>query len=310
MDRHDTALENARIIIERAVRGDAPSPVVESFYDPATSSISHVLHDPTDRAAIIVDPILDYDASSGRTSVSSVDAIAKYVGAHDLRVAWSLDTHVHADHMSGSATLRRRFGASVGMSRHVLTVCDHFADIFDVQESTDRAQRAFDQLFEDGDMFTLGGVECIALHVPGHTPADMAYVIGNAVLTGDTVFMPDFGTARADFPGGDAAQLYRSARRLLSLPTQARLLHCHDYPPPTRGRPEWTSTVADQRAYNIHVRDGVAEAEFVAMRSARDACLAPPALMLPSVQVNLRAGELPTPAANGRRYLKLPLDAL
>lgn len=297
----------AMAVVDRALADPSKRPTVASFFDPATASVTHVLSDPGSRAAMIVDPVLDFDGASGRTTTRSIEIVLEYVREHELDVEWILDTHVHADHISAAVVLRERLGARIGIGRHVLDVHDHFADLFDLEGERDVA---FDRLLADGDRFALGGLECVAMHVPGHTPADMAFVVGDAVLTGDTLFMPDFGTARADFPGGDAAQLYRSSRRLLSLPSKTRLLHCHDYPPAARGTPAWTSTVADQRAHNVHVRDGTTEEAFVAMRTARDATLATPALMLASLQVNMRGGQLPSPSANGRRYLKIPLDAL
>ena len=299
------ALENARSIIENALSGGL-RPMVRSFFDSATSSITHVLWDPATRVAMIVDPVLDFDAAAGRTSDRSADAVVDYVESEELKVAWILETHVHADHLTAASALRSRLGAQIGIGRQVEDVEQAFAGMFNLNG---RGPLPFDRLFDDGDRFALGNLECIALHVPGHTPADMAYVVGDVVLTGDTLFMPDFGTARADFPGGDPRQLFRSVRRLLSLPDKTRLLHCHDYPPATRA-PDWRSTVAEQREDNVHIRDGIGEEEFFAMRTARDATLATPALMLAAVQVNLRGGQLPVPAPNGRRYLQLPLNAL
>lgn len=304
----DTPLKAATAIVGRAFAKPALRPIVCSFFDPITASVTHVLHDPLSRVAMIVDPVLDYDQAAGRTALRSVDAILAYVDEEALNVAWILETHVHADHLSGAAVLRRVLGATVGASRQICDVQVRFAELFDMAGQPETS--GFDRLFDDGDAFPLGGVECMALHVPGHTPADMAFVVGDTVLTGDTLFMPDFGTARADFPGGDAGQLFRSVRRLLALPEATRLLHCHDYPPAARGVPTWTSTVAEQRTGNVHVRDGIDEADFIAMRVARDATLSTPTLMMPSVQVNMRGGELPSPAANGRRYLKVPIDAL
>lgn len=300
-------IDQASAIVTDALTGKRPRPNVASFFDAPTASVTHVLHDPASRSAMIVDPVLDFDAASGRTSRRSVDLVTDHVAAHGLSVEWIIDTHVHADHLSAATVLRERLGGRIGIGRAVLDVHGRLGGLFGMAPTTGDG---FDRLFDDGGTFALGGIACMALYVPGHTPADMAFVVGDTVLTGDTLFMPDFGTARADFPGGDAAQLFRSTRRLLALPGDTRLLHCHDYPPAGRAGPAWTSTVAEQRATNIHVRDGATEADFVAMRTARDATLAMPTLMLPSIQVNLHAGRLPEPAADGRRYLRLPIDTL
>lgn len=256
---------------------------------------------------MIVDPVLDFDATAGRVSHRSANRLLAHVEAEDLGVDWIIETHVHADHLSAAAWLKGKVGGKVAMGRHVVDVQRRFGGIFG---SDCDGEEPFDLFLEDGQGIALGRISAHALHVPGHTPADMAVVVGDVVLTGDTLFMPDFGTARADFPGGDAGQLYRSIRRLLSLPAATRLLHCHDYPPPSRGEAAWTSTVAEQRATNIHVHDGVSEEAFVAMRRERDASLAMPSLMLASIQVNIRGGALPAPASNGHRYLKIPIDAL
>ena len=290
-----------------AIARSAARPEVASFFDPATSSVTHILHDPATRAAMIVDAVLDFDAAAGRISHDSARQIVDHVRCNDLSVEWILETHIHADHLSAANWLRAELGGAIGIGRPVLEVQRFVAGLFNA-EAAGRAP--FDRLFDDGDAFRLGEIACYALHVPGHTPADTAYVVGDVVLTGDTLFMPDLGTARTDFPGGDAGQLYRSIRRLLSLPPETRLLHCHDYPPAERGVPAWTSSVRTQRAENVHVRDGVDEAAFVTMRNARDATLPIPALMLASIQVNVCGGALPPPAENGRRYLTLPLNSL
>lgn len=302
-----TALDDGAAIITAALARRSPQPEIASFFDAATASVTHVLHDPASRAAMIVDPVLDFDAASGRISRRNVELVIDHVTTRHLSVEWIIDTHIHADHLSAATVLRDRLGGRIGVGRAVLDVQENLGTLFGMAPSSGGD---FDRLFDDGSTFSLGGIACMALHVPGHTPADMAFVVGDTVLTGDTLFMPDFGTARADFPGGDAVQLFRSSRRLLALPADTRLLHCHDYPPAARGEAAWTSTVAEQRAGNVHVRDGVTEADFVAMRTARDATLATPALMLASIQVNMQAGRLPDPAADGRRYLKLPIDAL
>lgn len=301
----DPALVKARDVVTSASADDR-RPVVASFFDPATATYSYVIHDPITRTALIADPVLDFDAAAGRIAHRSAAAVVEHVEALDLKVDWILETHVHADHLSAAAWLRRRLGGSIAIGNAVNEVRDAMRRIFG-DAPFDR-EAAFDVLMDDGTSFMLGGIPCIALHVPGHTPADMAFVIGDAVLVGDTLFQPDCGTARADFPGGDARRLYRSIRRLLNLPHEARLLHCHDYPPTGR-EAQPVSTVAAQREGNIHVRDGIDEEGFVDMRTARDATLAMPALLLPSVQVNLQ-GDLPPASPDGRHYLTLPIDAL
>ncbi|SFP55356.1 MBL fold metallo-hydrolase [Sphingomonas rubra] len=279
----------AATAIVRAALDDLPQrPAVASFFDSATASVSHVLHDRATRAAMIVDPVLDFDAAAGRVSTASADVLSAYVAEHDLTVGWIVETHVHADHLSAATLLRERLGGRIVMGAGVVEVRRRFADLYgrDAEGEAD-----FDVLLADGARFALGTLDGMAMHVPGHTPADTAFVVGDVVLTGDTLFMPDVGTARADFPGGDAHALYRSIRRLLSLPAETRLLHCHDYPPEGRG-PAWESTVAQQRADNLHVGGDRGEDEFVAMRQARDATLKMPALMLAAVQVNIDAGRL------------------
>lgn len=277
-----------------------------SFFDAATASISYVLHDPVTRAAMVVDPVLDFVPAAGRLSTEGLDAIVRHVSDNDLSVQCIVETHVHADHVSGAAMLRDRLGGRIAMGSAVVAVRRHFAAVYEMDMS---GPAEIDDLLEDGARFRLGEISCMALHVPGHTPADTAFVVGDVVLTGDTLFMPDVGTARADFPGGDAQLLFRSIHRLLALPPETRLLHCHDYPPAGRNA-AWESTVAQQREANVHVGGERNEEEFVALRRARDATLAAPALMLAAVQINIEAGRLPAPAANGRRYLKLPLDSL
>lgn len=277
---------------------------LQAFHDPATGTVSYVVHDPVTREAAIVDPVLDYDAAAGRTSTRSADLLLGHLRAHDLTLRWILETHAHADHLSAAPYLRDQAGGQIAIGEHIRAVQDTFGRFFNQPVTHD----GFDRLLRDGDTLPLGMLGIAALLVPGHTPADLAYQIGDVVFVGDTLFMPDVGSARADFPGGDARQLYRSVRRLLALPPQTRLFVCHDYPP---GRePRWETTVAEQRAANIHVHDGVSEDAFVAMRQARDASLGAPALILPSLQVNIRAGQLPPPDDNGVRYLRIPLNAL
>jgi len=287
-----------------------PTLVVRSFFDEPTNTASYVAHDPTTRRAAIIDSVLDFDAAAGRTDTASADAIIAYVRDEELVIDWLLETHAHADHLSAAPYLQKALGGALAIGREILRVQDVFGKIFN--EGTDFARDGseFDRLFDDGDRFAIGSIPAIALHVPGHTPADMAYVIGEAVFTGDTLFMPDCGSARADFPGGDARQLYRSIRRLLTLPAETRLFLCHDYKAPGRDRYAWETTVGAQRTGNVHVHEGVGEDEFVTMRMARDATLSMPKLILPSIQVNMRGGHLPEPEANGTRYLQIPLNVL
>lgn len=275
-----------------------------AFHDPATGTVSYVVHDPATREAAIVDPVLDYDAAAGHTATRSADRLLTHLREHDLTLRWILETHAHADHLSAAPYLREQAGGLIAIGEHIRTVQATFGRFFNQPVTDD----GFDRLLRDGDTLPLGGQQITALLVPGHTPADLAYQVGDVVFVGDTLFMPDVGSARADFPGGDARQLYRSVRRLLALPPETRLFVCHDYPQGREAR--WETTVAEQRAANIHVHDGVGEDEFVAMRQARDATLGAPALILPSLQVNIRAGQMPPPDSNGVRYLRIPLNAL
>ncbi|MDB5579696.1 MAG: fold metallo-hydrolase [Bradyrhizobium sp.] len=299
-------------VIKRAGRqiGEVRSgPAIRAFFDEATFTVSYVVHDPKTRCAAIIDSVRDYDHATGRTACSSADAILDFVRENALTVEWLLETHAHADHLSAAPYLQEKLGGKIGIGAQIAAVQETFGKLFNASSEFIRADSHFDCLFADGEGFELGSLAVIALHVPGHTPADLAYVIGDAVFVGDTLFMPDYGTARADFPGGDAGQLYRSIRRLLSLPDETRLFTCHDYKAPGRDQYGWESTVGEQRRSNIHVRDGVSEEVFVAMRAARDAMLGVPRLLLPSVQVNMRGGRLPAAKENGIRYLKIPLDA-
>jgi glyoxylase-like metal-dependent hydrolase (beta-lactamase superfamily II) len=304
----DAPLEQARQLIERAHAGEFSAPLVKSFFDEATSTASHVVHDPATKKAAVVDSVLDFDQASGRTSCGNADQIVDYVRSESLSVEWLLETHAHADHLSAAPYLKQALGGTIAIGADICSVQRTFAKVFneDTNFACDGSQ--FDRLFKDGDEFSLGNIPAIALHVPGHTPADMAYVIGDALFVGDTMFMPDYGTARCDFPGGDARQLYRSIRRLMALPGETRAFLCHDYQAPERPYYAWETTIAAEREKNIHVHDGVGEEEFVAMRTKRDATLNTPKLILPSVQVNMRAGRLPDPEANGTSYLKLPLN--
>ncbi len=287
--------------------------VVEGHFDPATSTISYLVLDRSTGQCAIVDSVLDYDPKSGRTATTSADALIRRVEELDARVQWHLETHVHADHLSGAHYLRERLGGQIAIGDQIRTVQTVFGTIFNADERFARDGSQFDRLLHDGDRFAIGSLEARVLHTPGHTPACLTYVVSDGVdhaaFVGDTLFMPDYGTARCDFPGGDARTLYRSINKVLSLPAATTLYMCHDYPPNGRA-PRWTSTVAEERAHNVHVRDGISEDAFVAMRTARDATLAMPVLILPSVQVNMRAGAFPEPEANGMRYLKIPLNAL
>jgi len=286
-------------------------PHVQGFFDPATYTVSYVVWDPQTSRAAVIDSVLDYDPKSGRTRRDSADRIIDFVRARGLTVDWILETHVHADHLTAAPYVRQHLGGKLGIGARITTVQETFGKLFNAGEDFARDGSQFDHLFTDGEVFRLGGIEARAIHTPGHTPACMTYVIGDTAFVGDTLFMPDYGTARADFPGGDARTLYRSIRRILEeLPPETRMFLCHDYKAPGRDEYRWETTVAEQRAANVHVHDGVSEEEFVRMRTARDATLQMPVLILPSVQVNMRAGELPPPEDNGIRYLKIPIDAL
>ncbi|MBP6095596.1 MAG: MBL fold metallo-hydrolase [Methyloversatilis sp.] len=282
---------------------------IEPFFDEVTNTVSYIVLDRSTNVCAIVDSVLDYDPKAGRTSTRSADRIVARVRELGAQVEWILETHVHADHLSAAPWIRQQLGGSLAIGANIVTVQNVFGKLFNAGSDFERDGRQFDRLFADGDTFTIGTLQARALHTPGHTPACMSYLIEDAAFVGDTLFMPDYGTARCDFPGGDARTLYRSIRKLLSLPPETRLFMCHDYLPDGRAA-KWESTVAEQRAQNIHVHDGVAEDDFVAMRNARDATLDMPVLMLPSVQVNMRAGHLPEPEDNGTRYLKIPIDVL
>ncbi|GGZ97683.1 MULTISPECIES: MBL fold metallo-hydrolase [Novosphingobium] len=303
----DPVIAAAAEIVQQA---DPAAVQVRSFFDEATFTVTHVLSDPASGKAAIIDSVLDFDPASGRTSTSSADALIAYIREQDLEVEWLLETHAHADHLSAAPYLQEQLGGKLAIGRHILTVQETFGKIFNEGTRFARDGSQFDHLFDEGDRFSVGSIPAIALHVPGHTPADMAYVIGDTVFIGDTLFMPDYGSARADFPGGDAHVLYRSVRRLLSLPESTRLFLCHDYKAPGRNTYAWETTVAEQRSGNVHLHDGISEDDFVAMRKARDATLDMPRLILPSIQVNMRGGHFPEPEENGVSYLKLPLNRL
>lgn len=281
---------------------------IQGFFDPVTGTVSYVVADPATRQAAVIDPVLDFDLKAGRTATHSADALLAHLRREGLSLQWILETHAHADHLSGARYLCAQAGGQIAIGEHIREVQAVFARLYHLGDDFPTDGSQFDRLLADGQRFMIGSVAATALLVPGHTPADLAFLIEDAVFVGDTLFMPDLGSARADFPGGDAAQLYRSMRRLLDLPAATRVFVCHDYP---QGREaHWQTSVAEQRAHNIHVRDGISEADFVAMRHARDATLDVPALILPSLQVNIRAGELPAPEANGLAYLRIPLNAL
>ncbi|MBO9644158.1 MAG: MBL fold metallo-hydrolase [Pseudacidovorax sp.] len=288
---------------------------VQAFFDPATFTISYVLYEREGGACAIVDSVLDYDPKSGRTATHSADRLIDFVRAHGLTVQWLLETHAHADHLSAAPYLQKALGGTIAIGSAIRTVQGVFRKVFNLEPAFALDGSQFGHLFEPDEIFHVGALRLRAMHVPGHTPADMAYVLedeaGTAQLAfvGDTLFMPDVGSARCDFPGGDAHQLYRSVERLLALPPDTRLFMCHDYPPDGRA-PAWETTVAEQRRANIHLHAGVDEAGFVAMRQARDATLAMPVLILPAIQVNIRAGAMPPAEANGVRYLKIPVDVL
>ena len=286
-----------------------PRPEVEGFHDRDTGTVTYLVIDPATRHAAVIDPVLDYDPKAGRTSTRSADAVIARVRERKVVVEWVLETHVHADHLSGIAYVKRAVGGQSGIGNCLPLVQKAFKDVFTFERDFQADGSQFDHLFADDETFTLGTIGGRVLHTPGHTPACVSYVIGDTVFIGDTFFMPDSGTARCDFPGGDAATLYRSLRRILALPPETRMFICHDYCPGGR-QPAWETTVAEQRAHNIHVHDGVTEAEFVALRNARDKTLSMPVLIIPSVQVNIRAGELPPPAENGVRYLQVPVNVL
>ncbi len=286
-----------------------PKMLIESLFDSATFTLSHIVLDPVTRQCALIDSVLDYDPSSGRTHTDSADRLIARVRALDATVQWILETHVHADHLSAAPYLAQHLGGQVAIGRRVAQVQQFFGELFNAGSQFQRDGSQFDQLFGDDEAFMIGSLQARAWHTPGHTPACMTYVVGDAAFVGDTLFSPDYGTARCDFPGGDAATLYHSIRRILALPTSTRLFLCHDYLPEERALLTH-STVAEQRALNIHIHDGIDEATFVAMRTARDATLAMPTLILPSVQINMRAGHRPPVEDNGVSYLKIPLDTL
>lgn len=284
-------------------------PEVTAFFDPATNTVSYVVKDPGSKACAVIDSVMDIDYAAGRIAYQSADKIIDFITKAGLKLEWLIETHVHADHLSGAPYIQGKLGGKIGIGEKITIVQETFGKIFNEGTEFQRDGSQFDRLFKDGDTYQVGAMKAFALYTPGHTPACMTHVIGDAAFVGDTLFMPDGGSARADFPGGNARDLYRSIRRILSLPNGTRLFMCHDYGP--NGREiRWETTVAEQRAHNIHVHDGITEDEFVATREARDRTLQMPKLIIPSLQINMKAGKLPPPEADGKRYLKVPLNLL
>ena len=283
---------------------------VEAFFDPATFTYSYVVSDPETRQCAVIDSVLDYDPASGRTSHASAQRLVDYVRNQDLQVQWLLETHVHADHLSAAPYLKQHLGGKLAIGDRITVVQDTFGKLFNAGSGFATDGRQIDHLFHDGDRFQVGNVQARALHTPGHTPACMTYVIGDAAFVGATLYMPDYGTARCDFPGGDARTLNQSIQKLITLPCENRVYMCHDYKAPGREEFLYETTIAAEREHNVHIHSGISEEQFVAMRTARDATLGMPTLILPSVQINMRGGELPEPESNGTRYLKIPLDVL
>lgn len=289
--------------------GMSQTPEVRAFFDPSSSTISYLVRDPASLACAVIDPVLDFDYASGRIGFQSADRIIEFIRERGLKLDWLIETHAHADHLSAAPYIQAKLGGRIGIGEHIREIQEEFGKIFNEGTAFQRDGSQFDRLFKDGDTYAIGGLAAFAMHTPGHTPACMTHVIGDAAFVGDTLFMPDGGTARADFPGGDARRLYRSIKKVLSLPAGMRLFMCHDYGPNER-EIRWETTVAEERANNIHVRDGISEDEFVELRRARDKTLGMPKLIIPSIQVNMRAGHLPEPEAGGKSFLKVPLNGL
>ena len=306
----DVPIQRASEQVEEVLAGTLHAPQVKSFFDEPTFTVSYVVSDAATKKAAIIDSVWNFDQAAGRTSFESADQIVAYVEAEGLSIEWILETHAHADHLSAAPYLQQKLGGKLAIGREIVTVQGVFGKIFNEGTELARDGSQFDRLLDDGDVLMIGDIPLLALHVPGHTPADMAYVVGDALFTGDTMFMPDYGSARADFPGGDARHLYRSVRRLMVLPDATRVFLCHDYKAPNRDEFIWETTMLAERTGNVHIHEGVTEDQFVEMRTQRDATLSMPKLILPALQVNIRAGHLPDPEDNGVRYLKLPLDQL
>lgn len=308
--KDDFPLESAHAQVIAARDGKLRRPQVKAFFDEPTFTASYVVSDPVTKRAAIIDSVWNFEQASGRTSFASANEIVEYVGTEGLAVDWILETHAHADHLSAAPYLQEKLGGKLAIGKEIVTVQGVFGKIFNEGTEFARDGSQFDRLLEDGDKLMVGEIPLTALFVPGHTPADMAYVIGDAAFVGDTMFMPDFGSARADFPGGDAHRLYRSVRRLMQLPDETRVFLCHDYKAPNRDEFVWETTILAERTGNVHLHEGVTEDEFVGMRTQRDATLAMPKLILPSLQVNMRGGRLPEPDDNGVSYLKVPVNLL
>ena len=306
----DHVLLNAEAQVNAVIQDSHLAPQVAAFFDEQTFTASYVVSDRVTKRAAIVDSVWNFDHASGRTSFKSADAIIAHVEANGLTVDWILETHAHADHLSAAPYLQQKLGGELGIGREIITVQGVFGKIFNESTEFARDGSQFDRLLDDGDTLMIGDIPLIALHVPGHTPADMAYVVGDALFTGDTIFMPDYGTARCDFPGGDARNLFHSVRRLMGLPDATRAFLCHDYKAPGREDFAWETTILAERTANVHIHEGVTEDQFAAMRTERDATLSMPKLILPALQVNIRGGHLPPAEDNGVHYLKLPLDVL
>jgi glyoxylase-like metal-dependent hydrolase (beta-lactamase superfamily II) len=307
---NDTVIEQAIAQVRAVGAGKGRAPQVKAFFHEPTFTASYVVSDPVTKRAAIIDSVWDFDQPSGRTSFESADAIVAYVQEQGLTVDWILETHAHADHLSAAPYLQEKLGGKLVIGREIVTVQGVFGKIFNEGTEFARDGSQFDRLVADGEQLMIGEIPLIALHVPGHTPADLAFIVGDAAFIGDTMFMPDYGSARADFPGGDAARLYRSVRRLMRLPDETRVFLCHDYKAPNRDHFVWETTMLAQRTANVHLHEGVTEEEFVAMRTQRDATLEMPRLILPSIQVNMRGGHMPPPEDNGLSYLKLPVNVL
>ena len=286
------------------------NPHVKSFFDEETNTVTYVVTDGTSSSCAIIDPVLDFDMAAGRTSTASADRVIEFIRANDLEVDWILETHAHADHLSAAAYLKSKMGGKTGTGRFITRVQATFKDIFKLGDDFIPNGEQFDRLFDDEEMLELGTTHIRVMHTPGHTPSCVTFVIGDAAFVGDTLFMPDYGTARADFPGGDAAELYRSIQRIFELPPETRLFLCHDYKAPGRDEFEWESTVREQRASNIHIHDGINERDYVEFRRQRDSELGMPKLILPSIQVNIRAGEMPPPDDSGTVFLKIPVNVV
>ena len=302
---------NLHLVTNHSTNGvTVMKPLVKSFFDETTNTATYLVREPDGQHCAVVDCVLDYDPKSGRTSTESADEVIAAINEADLKLEWLLETHAHAYHLSAAPYIKKKLGGKIAIGEHIQEVQKVFADVFNVEKEFLVNGTQFDHLFKDGEVFHIGNLEMAAMHTPGHTPACITYLSGDAAFVGDTLFMPDYGTARADFPGGDARELYRSINKIFALPNDTRLFMCHDYKAPGRAEFAWESTVADEKANNVHVGGTVTEDEFVAMREERDKTLSMPTLILPSIQVNIRAGELPPPEDNGVSYLKIPLNAL